>query len=269
MVENHFKKMKHLRSSIEDLRRLFERSITVRDIAEPFASFDDGHSALEVRSFLESNVYDVVGIRRNGMIKAYAVRSELKEGNLGEFAKAFESETQLSDSAPLLSVFELLRTRQFIFVTILDGIGGIVTRGDLHKAPVRMWIFCLISLAEMQTLRIVRMLYPGEEWKRFVVDARLKKAESLFEARKKLNEETDITDYLQLCDKADILRHAGDELVHLGFKSKNEAKSFFSQVEKLRNSLSHAQDIITNRWPKLADLAISLENFLRACEARG
>ena len=25
------------------------------------------------------------------------------------------------------------------------GLAGIVTRGDLHKAPVRMWIFCLIS----------------------------------------------------------------------------------------------------------------------------
>jgi hypothetical protein len=268
MAKKQFQEMKHLRSSIEDLRRLFERSITVRDIAEPFASFDDGHSALEVRSFLESNVYDVVGVRRKGMIKAYAVRSELKEGKLGDFAKAFEPGTQLSDSAPLLSVFELLRTREFIFVTILDGIGGIVTRGDLHKAPVRMWIFCLISLAEMHTLRIVRILYPGEEWKKFVVDARLKKAELLFKERTKLNEETDITDYLQLCDKADILRHARDELVHLGFKSKNEAKSFFSQVEKLRNSLAHAQDIILDRWPELADLAISLENFLRACESR-
>lgn len=61
--------------------------------------------------------------------------------------------------------------------------------------------------------------------KKFVVDARLKKAESLFNERKKLNEETDITDYLQLCDKADILRNAGDKLIHLGFKSKNEAKS--------------------------------------------
>jgi hypothetical protein len=30
--------------------RLFERGITVRDIAEPFVSFDDGQSALEVRS---------------------------------------------------------------------------------------------------------------------------------------------------------------------------------------------------------------------------
>jgi hypothetical protein len=174
--------MKHLRSSIENLRRLFERSITIRDIAEPFASFDDGQSALEVRSFLESKDYDVVGVRRNGMIEGYALRSELGEGKLGDFAKTVEPETQLSDSAALLSVFELLRDRRCLFVTIFDRVWGIVTRGDLHKAPVRMWIFCLISLGEMHTLRIVRNHYPGEEWigLKCVSDARLEEAQKLF-----------------------------------------------------------------------------------------
>jgi hypothetical protein len=108
MAGKPFQEMKHFRSSIEDLRRLFERSITVKDIAEPFESFDDGHSALQVRSFLESNDYDVVGVRRKGMIEGSAFRSELEEGKLGDFARTFEPETQLSDSAALLSVFELL-----------------------------------------------------------------------------------------------------------------------------------------------------------------
>jgi hypothetical protein len=78
-----------------------------------------------------------------------------------------------------------------------------------------MWIFCLISLAEMHTLRIVRNRYPNEEW----------------------------------------------------IVLKAKANSFFGEVERLRNPLALAQDITTNRWPKLADLAIELENFLKACEA--
>jgi hypothetical protein len=262
--------MKHLRSSIEDMRRLFERGITVRDIAEPFVSFDDVQSALEVRSFLESKDYDVVGVRRKGMIEAYALRSELGEGKLGDFAKAVEPGTQLSDSAALLSVFELLRDRSWVFVTILDRVWGIVTRGDLHKVPVRMWIFCLISLAEMQMLRIVRNCYPSEEeWidLKYVSDRRLGEAKELFNKRKTANEEADLTECLQLCDKAALLCKTGDVLRFLGFESKTKADSFFGEVENLRNSLAHAQDIITNRWPKLADLAIELENFLKACEA--
>jgi hypothetical protein len=261
--------MKHLRSSIEDMRRLFERGITVRDIAEPFASFDDGQSALEVRSFLDSKDYDVVGVRHKGMIEAYALRSELGKGKLGDFAKTVEPGTQLSDSTALLSVFELLRDRKWVFVTILDRVWGIVTRGDLHKAPVRMWIFCLISLAEMHTLRIVRNRYPSEEWigLKYVSDARLEEAQNLFNKRKARNEEADLTDCLQLCDEATILCKTGNVLRDLGFESKAKAKSFFSEVENLRNPLAHAQDIITNRWPELADLAIKLENFLKACEA--
>ena len=83
--------MKHLRSSIEDMRRLFERGITVRDIAEPFVSFDDGQSALEVRSFLESKDYDVVGVRRKGMIEAaeIAFDASMKVRNwLGSWARS-------------------------------------------------------------------------------------------------------------------------------------------------------------------------------------
>lgn len=125
----------------------------------------------------------------------------------------------------------------------------------------------LISLAEMHTLRIVRTLYLVKNARSMFPIVGSKKAESLFNERKKLDEETALTDYLQLCDKTDILRKGGDVLVHLGFKSKAKAESYFDEVEQLRNSLAHAQDIITNGWPKLADLAIDLENFLRACES--
>jgi hypothetical protein len=262
-------KVKQLRSSIEDLRWLFDRGITLRDIAEPLASFDDGQSALEVRGFLDSKEYDVVGVRRKGMIEGYALRSELREGTLGEFAQEVEPGAQLSDSTALLSVFELLRDRSWVFVTILDQVWGIVTRGDLHKAPVRMWVFCLISLAEMHTLRLVRNRYPREEWigLKYVSDGRLEEARKLFNKRKAKNEEADLTDCLQLCDEATILVKTGDVLRELGFESKAKAKAFFSEVESLRNPLAHAQDIITNRWPELADIAFKLENFLKACEA--
>ena len=66
--------------------------ITVRDIAEPFVSFDDVQSELEVRSFLESKDYDVVGVRRKGTIEAYALRSELGEGKLGDLRKQLNQE---------------------------------------------------------------------------------------------------------------------------------------------------------------------------------
>jgi hypothetical protein len=123
------------------------------------------------------------------MIKGYALRSELGEGKLGEFAKTFEPEALLSDATALLSAFELLRNRGWVFVTISDQVWGIATRGDLHKIPVRMWIFCLISLAEMHTLRIVRNLYPRQEWigLKYLNDTRLDKARELFNSKRLTN----------------------------------------------------------------------------------
>jgi hypothetical protein len=260
--------MKHLRSSIDDMRRLFERAITVKDIAEPFASFDVDQPAMTVRNFLKSKYYDVVGIRRNGIIEDYALTSELGDGKLGGFAKTFESGAQVSDATSLLSVFELLRDRNWIFVTISDRVWGIATRGDLHKAPVRMWIYCLISLTEMHTLRIIRKLYPQQEWidLKYLPVSRFERARELFEIRKRINEEVDLTDCLELCDKTTILLKTGTIVLNLGFTSNKKAKSFFVKVERLRNPLAHAQDIVTNRWPELADLVIGLEKFLKACE---
>lgn len=115
---------------------------------------------------------------------------------------------------------------------------------------MRMWIYCLISLTEMHALRIIRKLHPQQEWidVKYLPESRLEGARQLFAIRKAINEEVDLTDCLELCDKTTILRRSGTVLLDLGFTSNKKAKSFFVKVEKLRNPLAHAQDIVTNRW---------------------
>jgi hypothetical protein len=44
--------MKHLRSSLSDLRRLFEWTVTIHDIAEPLVSFDSDDDAGAVWRFM-------------------------------------------------------------------------------------------------------------------------------------------------------------------------------------------------------------------------
>ena len=39
--------MKHLRSSLKDLRHFFERTMTAREIAEPLVSFDESKDAAQ------------------------------------------------------------------------------------------------------------------------------------------------------------------------------------------------------------------------------
>lgn len=258
--------MKQLKSSLGDLQRLFARTITLRDIAEPLRSFDAGQPAAEVRLFMEQRGYDVVGVRRDGVMTGFAARQDLAQGLVGSHCQSFGPEAVLPDSEPLLAAFTALHARGHVFITVLGHVGGIVTRGDLQKAPVRLWLFGLVSLLEMQLLRVVRARYPGDSWSCRLSETRLQCARELFAERRRRHEENDLSDCLQLGDKATILMKDRELFALSGFASKRALETFFQEVGQLRNALAHANDILHGRWPAIAVMANTLEAFLERLE---
>lgn len=259
--------MKHLKSSLGDLRRLFVHTVTLRDIAEPLVSFDASQDAGEVARFMDQRGFDVVGIREHGVVTGFTRRSDLTDGTVGRHCHRVGSGDALPDSAPLISAFAALRERRHVFITLLGHVGGIVTRGDLQKAPVRLWLFGLVSLLEMQMLRVVREHYPGDTWSRHLSPERMQGTRRLFDERRRRREENDLSDCLQLGDKATIMMKDPALFALSGFESKRSLESFFKEVGLLRNALAHANDILHRRWPALADLANDLENLLGRLEA--
>lgn len=259
--------MKQIKSSLGDLRRLFDRALTLRDIAEPLVSFDVIQPAEEVQALMESRGFDVVGVRDSGVVTGFCLRRELGPGVLGTYRRPFAVGDVLPDSEPLLAAFETLRERRHVFVTVFGQAGGIVTRGDLQKAPVRLWLFGLVSLLEMQMLRVVRERYPLEAWTGLLSPERLEGAHRVHAERRRRNEENDLSDCLQLGDKATVLMK-DDVLFSLsGFDSRRSAETFFKEVGLLRNALAHANDVMKGRWPGLADLVTQLEGFLARLES--
>jgi hypothetical protein len=150
-------------------------------------------------------------------------------------------------------------------------VSGIITKGDLQKAPMRMWLFGVLSLLEMQFLRLIRAVYPQDGWKGLLSEDRLAKAEQLLQERQGRNEAIDLADCLQFADKRSIVLKSEHLSKHLrgtlSFPSKGKFEHFLKELEHLRNELAHAQDIITGRWPKLVELAEGAERLLAACEA--
>ncbi len=261
--------MKHLKSSLGDLRRLFARTITLRDIAEPLVSFDAIQPAEEVDSFMAARGYDVVGVREHGVVTGFATRPHLKGGTLGSHRQPFGAGDVLPDTEPLLAAFATLRERRHVFITVLGHVGGIVTRGDLQKAPVRLWLFGLVSLLEMQMLRVVRERYPRDAWTCHLSADRLEGARRVYEERRRRQEENDLSDCLQLGDKATVLMKDPELFALSGFASKRASETFFKEVGLLRNALAHANDILQARWPALADLVTQLEALLERLESIG
>jgi len=261
--------MKHLKSSLRDLRHIFERSLVARDLAEPLASFDANQSSEPVKTFMLREDYDVVGVRRDGLLTGYIERSALSSGLLGDHLLHFTEPLVLPEMAPIVLVLKHLTESSRVFLASKDHVWGIITRGDLQKAAFRMCLFGLISLLEMQLLRMIRHAYPDGAWRSLLSPGRLEAAEKILEDRRGRNEGTDLADCLQFEDKATVVAKSEPLCSHLGFDSRTKAEALFKDVKTLRDDLAHAQDILAGRWPGVAELAGRAENLLERCESFG
>jgi hypothetical protein len=119
----------------------------------------------------------------------------------------------------------------------------------------------------MQLLRVVRERYPADSWSALVTAERLTGAQKIFAERQRRNEGNDLSDCLQLGDKAAIFSRDPLLFALSGFASKRALDEFFKEVGTLRNALAHANDILCGRWPDLADLVEKLEQLLERLEA--
>ena len=159
------------------------------------------------------------------------------------------------------------QTLHCLFVTAFGKVGGIVTRADLQKSPVTMWLFGLISLIEMQMLRLIRDYYPTEAWKRLVYSNHLKEAENHFRRRKANNQEIDLAACLSLSAKAEIFKNDRQLKELLCRSDLKDDSAFFKNLVKLRDDLAHPQNIIDNHWPQLPALAQDAEKLLSKLES--
>lgn len=261
--------MKHLKSTLGDLRHLFDRSVTVRYLAEPLASFDGPRDAADVRRFMEQRDFDVVGVRINGEVVGYAEAQQLHHGSLDHRLHEFHDHDLLDESTGIVVGLQRLTERPRVYVRSLGQVLGIITKGDLQKAPLRMWLFGLVSLLEMHLLRLIRGTHPDDSWTALLSASRVEKARAMLEDRRRRNEAIDLADCLQFADKRCIVAKTESIRSAIGFGSKNEAKKVLKDLEQLRDDLAHAQDIVTGRWPELAQLALTAESVLERCEAVG
>jgi hypothetical protein len=194
------------------------------------------------------------------------IGKNLGRGLLGKFKEEINNNSYVQDWEPMLNVLESLKNHQQLFVLAMGEVFGIVMLGDLQKAPVRMWFFGVVSLLEMQLLRVIRITFPNEEWKNCLIEERLALAENILSQRKEQNIEIDLADCLQLADKIVLVLENEQVMKALGIESKSQGNKLLGKLERLRNDLAHSQDFVTSRWPELVDLMKRAEKFIEKCE---
>ncbi len=263
--------MKQLKSRARDLHDLFG-GMTVKYIAEKLECRDSSDDASVVRAYMEQRDFDLMGIKCQGNICGYVTRSGLQEGSCSDYQQPFALTEIIADSTPLIDLFQLLRDRPSMFLLTRDRVHSIVTRGDLQKAPVRMFLFGLITLLEMHFLRFIRSRYPNDSWKELLASDnegrnQLKSARSLFSRKQKRNEEIDLAECLYFKGKALVILHTSQILEKLSVTSE-QFQAFIEPANELRNNLAHGSDMVQNlSWPQVIDLASEVEQLLERSEA--
>jgi len=260
--------MKQLKTSYKDLRSLYDQNIKVRHVCEKLRSCNSDDDALVVRDQMKNLDFDVMGLMEEDNVYGYVEQSNLGIGRCSKYKKMFLPSELIAESTPLIDLLTVLRDTPRMFVLDRNNVSGIVTRGDLRKAPVRMLLFGLVSLIEMHLLRLVRLHYPEDSWQSQLTETRLNKASELFAERKARNEAIDLADCLQFCDKIKLVMKIPKIRNYIKKEYGKSGKVLLKSTEGLRDKLAHAQDIVTGTtWPELINLVREIERLLKLFES--
>ena len=252
-------------STLENLRRVFTEGFVARDIAEPLVSFDAATAASDVLDLMNRRDFDVVGVRKEGVVVGYVEQADLQGSICGEQIRAFDA--PISEAAQLADVVLRLAESPRLFVRVLGTVGGIVTMSDLQKPPVRMWLFGMITLLEMRTTHLIALKCKDDSWKQFLSESRLQKAEALLEERKRRSQNLELIDCLQISDKGQIIARNEEIRSLTRMQSRRQTEQAIRMLESLRNNLAHSQDIVSCDWETIVMLCKDMERVISGTEA--
>ncbi|KAA6182517.1 bifunctional (p)ppGpp synthetase/guanosine-3',5'-bis(diphosphate) 3'-pyrophosphohydrolase [Thiohalocapsa marina] len=241
--------------------RVFTEAFTAREVARPLRSFDSERVGDVLAQLATRAELEVFGLRRDGVCVGYLCAQSLQARD-GEMPfRSFAPAQVLQGDAALSEVIHVLTRYDFCFVTAMGDVAGVICRGDMQQPIVRMWLFGIITLLELELLERIRSCWPDGSWTERLSAGRLSKAQALLEERRRIGQHVDLADCLQLSDKAQIVMEDEQQRLAFGLRTKGAAKRVIKDLESLRNNLAHAQDIVSHDWPQIARLAQRIEEM--------
>ena len=129
------------------------------------------------------------------------------------------------------------------FHLVIDGheIAGIVTKSDLLRHPVRLYLFNLLAHMETAMLGFIERNFGEPCWKNALTAKRLQKVEDRRNEDRLDDQSIDLVYYTQWADKRHIIWKLA------GWKDRNSFKKDLKELETLRDQVMHA-----NKYPRQA-----------------
>ncbi len=251
-----------MRFNLRQIQDLYERFLTAESIAESVQSICCSESTKVAKEIMKTNHFDALGLTDDtGRVIGYIDIHCLGNGICKKYCKMFGIEDLVSLQTPLKDCISLMRDNQRLFVLGSKGVEGIITLADLHKQPVRMLLFSLISLLEMSMVGLIKERYPNDKWQENLTEGRVDKARDLYNERMRDNQDVSLVECLQFSDKSDILLKDGI-WNEWRFESEANGKEYFKNLRKLRDNLAHSQEQIWSDISEIINLLERTENIL-------
>ena len=147
---------------------MFMELFTARDIAEGLLSFAVDSDCDEVKTILELRKRAVASVRVNGAVQGYLRLSDLEAGQCADCLRHFTVDQVLSGNAAFSDVIHVLTRHDYCFVTLLGDVSGVISRDDINKPMVRMWLFGIVTMIEMGLVQLIEEQFPEQSWQSVV-----------------------------------------------------------------------------------------------------
>jgi hypothetical protein len=242
--------------------RVFEQAITAQYVAEPLISFDSDLEASQVLDAMTMAGLQVAGLHRHGTISRFVEIEDLRKKAPEALGREFARNQIVNGRSSLPEVIDVLTRHDRCFVSAQGNIAGVISRGDFHKPAMRMWLFGIITFAELEATERIRQKWPGESWDSLLSGHRLSRARQLQGERARRGEHCEPLDCLQLSDKINILLSDPSERTTWGISSSSGAQKASREMESLRNKVAHAQSFVERDWAQVARLATRIHHIL-------
>lgn len=241
--------------------RFFADCFRATDIAEPLRSFDSTRDPRDITRVLVGCNQAVAGIRIDGVVMGYARKDDMEGHPERGVLRSFGPDQVVDGDSPLSDVIFSLTRHDHCFVTLLGDVVGFINRVHMNSPVVRMWLFGMVTLIELEITEQINMRWPDGDWISNLSKGRLEKAQELQKERERRGLSSGLLDCLQFSDKAQILIQNPAALAALGFRTKRAAKQVIREFESLRNHLAHAQDVVTHDWAQIVRMVNRIEEM--------
>lgn len=147
---------------------------------------------------------------------------------------------------PIGAALKLLAEAPVYYVLVEDRIRKVLTRPDLNKLPVQVWIGTVIAHLEVLMAKAIMRLYPKDAWMRHLPPSRRELVEHHYQAMVERDYETEKIDNTSFADKIQLLLTARE--VEAVFKQPLDPDDpLVEHLKDVRNQVFHGKALTNSR----------------------